>query len=188
MWLISFYTKSLNRSHSLSHRMRLACEMTLMLFIIKLFLGGLTVSSFILSLLWLLPFSDSPSPFFWFNFLPSFTHSFTRPPYRSVKGIIKKKSTQTGRLTDGIDKTLEWDMCMLGRLIEQECEMKTKIREWCMGHQYHASWLLRINYVKHFLFHSLPLQTRWLSLFLSVAWNVSLRNNSWDSQSYALNC
>lgn len=35
MWLFSFYAKSLNASHSLSHRMRLACKMTVMLFTIK---------------------------------------------------------------------------------------------------------------------------------------------------------
>lgn len=78
MWLISFYTKSLNASHSLSRRMRLACKMTLMLFTIKHFLPFFLVflshlfTSLISSFSFTFPFFSYL--FLWFEFPLSLIH------------------------------------------------------------------------------------------------------------------
>lgn len=109
MWLISFYTKSRNASHSLSCRMRLACEMTLMLFSIKHFLSlSIPLSPF--------HFSD------FFLFIPfhfnSSLHSFICTPFLSqcemklIEKGLKKKTEMKDRLTDGVNGIHEWDEYM----------------------------------------------------------------------------
>lgn len=88
MWLISFYTKSLNASHSLSCRIRLACKMTLMLFIIKDFLPFFPVflSHPFTSLIYSFSF---PCSYFVSSLslisIPSFTHSSKCHSYHNVK-------------------------------------------------------------------------------------------------------